>query len=370
MYARANLHACLKLLQRHRLSDDFWIDAICINQGDLEEKGIQVQKMSEIYSQAQVVAICLPASDEEAAVFNEALQIFRDAYRPEIGGPDWHDPRKTYNAVQWLATNPYFRRMWIVQENALASERVLLCGSQQTPFFYVERMVGESEMFVPAGRDQQDFGAPAPKLFNVLLQYEQQQCFDSRDKVYALLGLPQMQKQKIQDVCHADYYRTAQQLLFRILEWFESSSKLTGPADPEVHRSGWTMFETASSGSGVGGPDLQIGDMIYTVPVAATQNNIPILVSLVFRTHSNGQLRPVSYAMDHLGFKASDRRAPSRALVARMPLSRRKEDRGQDIRLHLDPKTALEVTGGKEWRTLGYGWRTLKRLGNVYTSIA
>lgn len=309
-----------------------------------------------------------------------------------------------------------------------------------------------------------------------------------------------MQKQKIQDVCHADYYRTAQQLLFRILEWFESSSKLTGPgqgclyryallqdtlgsidtrdvvceqlartttavtftfrlrwksnsstvqlplvtvdarckgtitsitplqreedvcsalglsgerssrtdnvevlkaiqtglrspqvavgipkdledsvphpsdnisiADPEVHRSGWTMFETASSGSGVGGPDLQIGDMIYTVPVAATQNNIPILVSLVFRTHSNGQLRPVSYAMDHLGFKASDRRAPSRALVARMPLSRRKEDRGQDIRLHLDPKTALEVTGGKEWRTLGYGWRTLKRLGNVYTSIA
>lgn len=158
MYARANLHACLKLLQRHRLSDDFWIDAICINQGDLEEKGIQVQKMSEIYSQAQVVAICLPASDEEAAVFNEALQIFRDAYRPEIGGPDWHDPRKTYNAVQWLATNPYFRRMWIVQENALASERVLLCGSQQTPFFYVERMVGESEMFVPAGRDQCEHG--------------------------------------------------------------------------------------------------------------------------------------------------------------------------------------------------------------------
>lgn len=35
-----------------------WIDALCINQADVEERGRQVGMMSAIYRQAQTVHIC------------------------------------------------------------------------------------------------------------------------------------------------------------------------------------------------------------------------------------------------------------------------------------------------------------------------
>lgn len=56
---RENLYWALVNLQRgvtHRL---FWVDAICINQDDLEERNRQVSLMAFIYSRAQAVLVWL-----------------------------------------------------------------------------------------------------------------------------------------------------------------------------------------------------------------------------------------------------------------------------------------------------------------------
>jgi hypothetical protein len=54
-----------------------WIDAVCINQDDLEERANQVALMGRIYSQAEGVHVWL---DEEMLALDEALRLIRDVY--------------------------------------------------------------------------------------------------------------------------------------------------------------------------------------------------------------------------------------------------------------------------------------------------
>lgn len=59
MSVRANLHAALLHLRDRFIERIIWIDAICINQEDNDEKGQQVQSMAEIYAKATRVIVWL-----------------------------------------------------------------------------------------------------------------------------------------------------------------------------------------------------------------------------------------------------------------------------------------------------------------------
>ena len=52
---RPNLHGLLVALCERNGSNTFWLDALCINQGDNEEKSSQVAKMADIYTRAKCV---------------------------------------------------------------------------------------------------------------------------------------------------------------------------------------------------------------------------------------------------------------------------------------------------------------------------
>ncbi|KAK5652117.1 hypothetical protein OQA88_10759 [Cercophora sp. LCS_1] len=54
-----------------------WIDAVCINQADLEERANQVSLMGQIYSRAEEVHVWL---DEETLGLDEALRLIHDSY--------------------------------------------------------------------------------------------------------------------------------------------------------------------------------------------------------------------------------------------------------------------------------------------------
>ncbi|KAK8034897.1 heterokaryon incompatibility protein-domain-containing protein [Apiospora rasikravindrae] len=55
----ANLYAALRRLRQKTASRAMWIDAICINQDDLEERAAQVALMKQVYSKAREVLIWL-----------------------------------------------------------------------------------------------------------------------------------------------------------------------------------------------------------------------------------------------------------------------------------------------------------------------
>jgi hypothetical protein len=84
----------LRRPHKHRY---LWIDAICLNQKDGDEKAQQIPLMGEIYSQADKLHIWLGPDDGEemARVFaflhvlgcHRALPNWRESSRPSSAGP-------------------------------------------------------------------------------------------------------------------------------------------------------------------------------------------------------------------------------------------------------------------------------------------
>src|SRR5687767_9359257 len=57
---RANLRQALLSLREGNKAESIWVDGICINQDDAEERAQQVQLMADIYSNAQTVRVWIP----------------------------------------------------------------------------------------------------------------------------------------------------------------------------------------------------------------------------------------------------------------------------------------------------------------------
>lgn len=131
--AFAPLHSYLGPLRK------IWIDAICINQQDNEEKNIQVRLMRDIYKNAQAVLVWLGnAADDSDMAMDQALELnekLSSIARPiHFDHLAYHDLNKEGDLV-WPALGHFycrswFERLWVVQEAVLARELVLLCGSR------------------------------------------------------------------------------------------------------------------------------------------------------------------------------------------------------------------------------------------------
>lgn len=136
----------------------FWIDQICINQADTEERQSQVQMMGQIYNHAIRTLIWLGPDPNGVAVegFDLAGRLLRmvDDETRKMGGStrrlatEGFDQRianilqqlhsehgsTNANSKPWssfidLASRPWTTRLWVIQEVVLsAKEPVVLCG--------------------------------------------------------------------------------------------------------------------------------------------------------------------------------------------------------------------------------------------------
>ncbi|KAI1069336.1 hypothetical protein LB507_008620 [Fusarium sp. FIESC RH6] len=150
-----NLYYALDQLRKsYRVRQGFklWIDAVCIDQTNSEERGHQVARMRDIYHSAWQVVIWLGPSEETSQLAFSALHwLSRESKRDKpmedfyqesfsidlrplfIMWPKYHSPMKTevYKALFHFFTRPYWRRMWIVQEVAMGNPNTpVLCGKE------------------------------------------------------------------------------------------------------------------------------------------------------------------------------------------------------------------------------------------------
>ncbi|KAK0665267.1 heterokaryon incompatibility protein-domain-containing protein [Cercophora samala] len=135
-----------------KLPEEMWIDAVCINQADIDEKSAQVAMMGRIYSSCQKVTIWLGPQDEFSTtaltilkrlsrVSQEEARAFvkmdDEAVCQLLGFPD------TTSSVWWsvfaLLNRAWFRRVWVVQELALAPEAQVQCGMISTSWELISR---------------------------------------------------------------------------------------------------------------------------------------------------------------------------------------------------------------------------------------
>ncbi|KAF2874347.1 heterokaryon incompatibility protein-domain-containing protein [Massariosphaeria phaeospora] len=127
----SSLHGALKALRRRKSPVLVWADYISINQDDNEEKKWQVQRMADIYAQAESVAIWLgPESDESHLAMHLLGTVADYEDSPNdvadiIKSLQWED---CIEATVSLFERDYWKRLWVVQEVFNAQKKQVYCG--------------------------------------------------------------------------------------------------------------------------------------------------------------------------------------------------------------------------------------------------
>jgi hypothetical protein len=134
MFATENAHQALNAMRaalwRTRV---VWIDSICINQSNDDEKAVQVALMREVFGRAKRVVGFLGGTSNQSLLAAQALQqIF--ATRVYQGTQYKHLSRTSmlskWKAMTDLLSTPWFHRIWIIQEVAVAQEMKLIYGDR------------------------------------------------------------------------------------------------------------------------------------------------------------------------------------------------------------------------------------------------
>jgi hypothetical protein len=161
-FVTPSLATALQHIRHPDRDNTLWIDQICINQEDGEEKNAQVPLMSQIYSKADEVLIWMgPAADgsdslmdvwqqvgQEAEVWGlksyftkerypELLQVLAKSDPNDKRTMKFHTicltagPRFDIKAMHAWYKRPWFQRVWVVQEFCLGLRTVFLCGKKR-----------------------------------------------------------------------------------------------------------------------------------------------------------------------------------------------------------------------------------------------
>ena len=108
-----NLHVALLRLQDSSLERILWVDAVCINQSNLEEQEHQVQLMAKIYSKAHRVIVWL---GPEAVDTEGALEGIRLAASEE--SMERSKRKINQQAILNLLHRPWFQRIWVREKTS------------------------------------------------------------------------------------------------------------------------------------------------------------------------------------------------------------------------------------------------------------
>lgn len=124
-----NLHDALVVLRPVNNGRRYiWIDALCINQSDPEERSQQVRIMLFIYQNATKVVAWL----------GHAHLNTKDALAAVASPPkEWLDMNfpVIISGLEDLYSRSWFKRMWVQQEIHAAKQLVLYCGDLQFSWF-------------------------------------------------------------------------------------------------------------------------------------------------------------------------------------------------------------------------------------------
>jgi hypothetical protein len=226
-----NLYNALHHMRSLHEVRTFWIDAICINQDDLEERAAQVLRMCDIYTIAKGVEVWLGQEEDEFDA--EAMQLVTDLgaavadaegflakgrnnqQREQFFHSFAESTPEKLRALSRLFKRPWWTRIWIVQELSLAKQgnAIVRCGTLVTAWTnflitayaidefwhmvsgmiweeYPDEKVESHQHGIRLAQCRKvDATIPDFTLLELLNQHRDCAATDPRDKVYGLLGL-------------------------------------------------------------------------------------------------------------------------------------------------------------------------------------
>ena len=201
---RENLFNALKRLRGRVAKRTLWIDAICIDQDDKTEQGLQVAIMGNIYKNAVTVLIWL--GEYPNPKWSDPFEMRRPHFKRRSNSTTLNSRGRKYA----LALDSAIRdneprwpdRAWVVQEFVLAHE-IVLCLGPVTMAYDTGHIIDLIMMFPRTLEYLRAFhektsdmrkltyglGATKQSLAEAALYTSTSSCSDDRDKVYSLLSL-------------------------------------------------------------------------------------------------------------------------------------------------------------------------------------
>ncbi|PMD42254.1 hypothetical protein L207DRAFT_553431 [Hyaloscypha variabilis F] len=203
-----NLWDALHYLRNSGAQRPFWIDAICINQCDVEERNRQLAMMKWIYFRAETVVVWLgkkysayqlpnklrdakdiviqESSDRATALDTTSERESSDEKTVKITGEE-------LAMVTELCSDGYWDRLWIIQEIGQAAQIEVCFGILAMDWNAFIEMVtlhnSSCEGPLRLNRLLQEKYSGSHTLRKLLQDHRKALCKEPRDKIYGLVGL-------------------------------------------------------------------------------------------------------------------------------------------------------------------------------------
>lgn len=257
----SNCHAAICRL-RELGACRVWVDSVCIQQNDTEEKSFQVSMMSQIYSKAEEVIVFLgynkqevQHTQKESDNFVTGLIMMKNAIngnssarlsKPRIDGKgprlvpgEW---RRQYRALAQFFFHPWFSRVWTYRETTFSKSIRVVTNHTTVPYSLLlptindlidkiealnrdgrKHLILEKSELEQLSRARCHTAAAAslqsierkPKLHEWMLRICFYDCSHPLDRVFAALGF---QEDYIRNMVQVDYSKSVLEVYFNAAE--------------------------------------------------------------------------------------------------------------------------------------------------------
>ena len=247
-----NLGLALRFLRLPTDDRTLWVDAICVDQDDLDERSAQVQLMKSIYQDAHQVVSWLGDEDENAAYADWLIsQAIDQGFSTEWLITQFVENASMRKALFHMSLllseemQSYWGRLWITQEIAFAQDGILQCGDTIIPYWALQRFM----LSLPSNIFRQDKlrqevlsqdgtqglnilseifrtiiwnevstkFVPGMPLLELLQKNRWKLASDPRDKVFGLLGLSDLSSSTHPGL-KIDYNRTVRDVYIGVFQ--------------------------------------------------------------------------------------------------------------------------------------------------------
>ncbi|OTA98514.1 hypothetical protein M426DRAFT_69678, partial [Hypoxylon sp. CI-4A] len=221
-----NLYKALIRLRRPTEHLLLWVDALCINQADNEEKTHQVDMMKDIYANCATCNIWLgdlkdikpPLTVDQVQAAFDLILLICDAAKRSPKDPVAETPaslstiekqRGAFAAILAMMDRPWWTRAWTVQEAVLPVHARIMWGPLSICWDAIEKaseiLVQPTKPRLPFDLEEFYHGGAAPFVqrvgsvrivrhekstaLDLLWRFRVRQATDPLDKVYGIMGL-------------------------------------------------------------------------------------------------------------------------------------------------------------------------------------
>ncbi|KAL9106257.1 MAG: hypothetical protein Q9227_008725 [Pyrenula ochraceoflavens] len=251
-----NAWSALRVITGDHPEDYLWMDQICINQENFEERSQQVSLMAQIFARSEECVIWLGPEDKwtkDAFHLINILQknlpdlVHKDAqhertrlslkFRQDLirrfGEGTLQPNHPGWEAMKHVLARSWFTRLWTFQESVISANLILRCGDLRTAWesFALTAMLlgygdyndGKAAAYVIEDHRQMRAEGRRVSLLHLLNDVRVNfACTDPRDRIFALLDVqPDF---KSHPILQANYSQTDAELFIKVAKYLIADS--------------------------------------------------------------------------------------------------------------------------------------------------